>query len=320
MPKIETRKSLLELFYQYGLFVIFVLLVLVFSILTPKFYSPQNIVNVLQQSTSLGIAVVGMVFIILTAGIDLSAGTNLFFSAMLTALLIQKGAGIFVALIFPIFFGAAFGSINGFVISKWNVMPFIATLASMSFGRGIALTIMDQKAKYFSGDVSTKVMGTRILGIPVIVYGLIIILVVSQIILKYTRFGRHLYAIGHNENAAEKIGINVKRKKFLVYVIGGALAGLSGFVAAAQVGTVTPSFGKGLEFIIITSAVLGGVSLFGGKGNVLPGAFIGVLIFTVLENGLVLINANPYAFLIVRGLVIFLAVAVDSIRNKGELR
>lgn len=319
----ETRKSItlnIEYFYKYGIYIVFALVVIVFSTLTPKFYAVDNIINIFLQTASTGISVVGIVFVIITAGIDLSVGTTILFSAIISALLITRGYGLLTVVAGAIICGAIIGTINGFVISKWKVIPFIATLATMTFGRGITLYINKTKTLYCPGDVGDFIIKTRVLGIPVIVIALIFLAIIGQLVLNKTSFGRQLFAIGNNSAAAEKIGINVSRRIFFVYLISGVFAGLSGLVSAAQIGAVTPTLGQGQEFVIISAAVLGGVSLFGGRGSIIPGALVGAILITCIEDGLVLVNANPYAYTAVRGLVIFVAVMVDCFRNKGELK
>ncbi len=310
----------LEYFYRYGLYLVFAALVLVFSLVTPEFYDPVNIINILQQSAAIGVAAVGMVFVILTAGIDLSTGSTMYIAATVTAYFASRGAGLVPAILLSALCGALIGSINGLVISRWRVVPFIVTLAVQIILRGLGSAISGQTLIYFTGTAQEILTQTMVLGVPIITIILLVIIAAGQFVLVKTSFGRQLFAIGNNAAAAEKVGINVRRKLFLVYLIAGAMAGLSGLISSVQVGAVTPEFGKGSEFLVISATVLGGVSLFGGKGAIFPGALIGVLIITCIENGLVLVGANPYLYTVVRGLVIFLAVMADSVRNKGELR
>ena len=312
----------IEYFYKYGLYLIFLLLALVFSIATPAFYSVNNLINIVLQSSSMGIAAVGMTFVILTGGVDLSIGSTMYISAITTAFLATIGFdNIILCIIIPVLCGAVIGSINGLVIAKWRVVPFVATLASMTFVRGIGYAICGQTLIYFKGDAQQFLSKTKLFGmIPLIACVFILIVALGYIVLRNTEFGRQIYAVGNNVQVAEKMGIKVSYKLFFAYVFAGMLAGLSGLVSAAQVTSVTPSFGMGLEFIVISSVVLGGVSLFGGKGNVFPGVMTGVLIITCIENGLVLVRADPYLYSIFRGIVIYMAVMMDCLRNKGELR
>lgn len=309
-----------DYFYKYGLYIVFALIVIGLSVLTPKFYAPENIKHIFLYSAPLGIAVIGVTFVIITQGYDLSTGMVMFLSAVTSTLLINKGYSFFTVVIVALACGAFVGCINGVIVAKFKVVPFIATLATMTFGRGITLIFSKQQTLYLSGNVGDFIIKTRIMGIPLIVYVLIALAVIGQLVLAKTSFGRQLYAIGNNPVAAGKIGIKVTSKVFIVYIISGAFAALSGLISALQVGAVTPTLGDGFQFVITSAAVLGGVSLFGGKGKILPGALIGVLLFTIIEDGLVLMNANPYAYTVVRGMVIFFAVAVDCIRNKNELK
>jgi ribose/xylose/arabinose/galactoside ABC-type transport system permease subunit len=217
--------------------------------------------------------------------------------------------------------GALVGAVNGFLCAKLKVVPLIVTLAMLYIIRGTANSIVGIRQVDFTNQVGTTLARMRLGGVlPIIVFVLIVAMAIGQFILVKTSFGRQLFAIGNNKIAAEKIGINVERSIFVSYVLCGAFAGLSGLISGAQVGGISPTFATGTEFIIISSTVLGGVSLFGGKGSVFPGAFLGVLIIMCIENGLVMASANMYAYTIVRGVVIFLAVLLDSVRNVGELR
>ncbi len=314
------RVNSLESFYRYGLYFVFLLLVVTFSAITPKFYGISNIINILQQSAAAGIAVVGMSFVILTAGIDLSIGSTMCITAVTAAFLSGAGWGVIPVILVSLLCGGLIGAFNGLLISRWKVVPFIVTLAVQITIRGIISAITGQSLIYFTGPAQEFLTQTMIVSVPIITWIFILIIIVGQYVLVRTAFGRQLYAIGNNASAAEKVGLNVRRNLFLVYLIAGAMAGLSGLISSVQVASVTPEFGKGQEFLVISAAVLGGVSLFGGKGNIFPGALIGVLIITRIENGLVLVGADPYSYTIVRGLVIFLAVMVDCIRNRGELR
>jgi ribose transport system permease protein len=200
-------------------------------------------------------------------------------------------------------------------------VPLIVTLATLYIVRGLALAITGVQSLSFTNRVGDAVAYTRLWGIlPIVVLILAATLFFAQFALSRTLFGRQLFAIGNNANGARIMGIKVRRNTFLTYVISGGLAGLAGLVSGSQVGVITPTFAEGQEFIIITSAILGGVSLFGGKGKAFPGAFLGVLIVMCIENGLVMAGADKYLYMIVRGIVIFLAVMIDCMRNKGELR
>lgn len=310
-----------DYFYKYGLFVVVICLFLIFSIINRNFLSVNNGINLLQQTSSTGIAAAGLVFVMLTGGIDISIGSTIFLSAVVVTTLTSNGMGLPGAILVSLICGALIGCINGFLIAKLKLVPLIVTLANLYVIRGISIAIVGIKPVYFDNEVGAMISRTRLFGyIPVVVIILAITLGLAQFVLTRTLFGRQLFAIGNNKPGAEKMGIKVTKNVFISYVICGALAGLSGLVSGAQVGAITPNFAIGQEFIIISATVLGGVSLFGGRGKAFPGAFLGVLIIMCIENGLVMARTNMYAYTIVRGIVIFLAVMLDSMRNRGELR
>ncbi len=315
------RETIYTAFYKYGLFIIFFILVLIFSFLNSNFLTGANAINLLQQTASTGIAAAGLVFVLVSGGIDISMGSTMFFSSVIVTTLTNSGIGLPGAFLVSILCGATVGALNGFFVSVLRIVPLIVTLATLYIVRGVAMAITGVQSLFFFNKVGDAVAYTRIGGVvPVVVVILSVSLFVVQLVLSRTLFGRQIFAIGNNRVGARIMGIKVKRNTFLTYVISGAMAGLAGLVSGAQVGAVTPTFAEGQEFIIITSAILGGVSLFGGKGKAFPGAFLGVLIVMCIENGLVMAGANMYVYKIIRGLVIFFAVMIDCLRNKGELR
>ena len=316
------KTGMLDYFYKYGLFFVFIVLVILFSSLNENFFTVKNSINLLQQTTSTGIAAVGLVFVLLTGGIDVSIGSITFMTSVIAATLTSRGLGMAGAFIVSIGCGAVVGCVNGFFCSKLKMVPLIVTLAMLYIIRGGMIGIVGINRVAFTNPVGTALARMRLFNdfLPIIVLILIIVMIIGQLILVKTSFGRQLFAIGNNKIAAQKMGIKVERNIFISYVLCGAFAGLSGLISGAQVGVIPPTFATGTEFIIISATVLGGVSLFGGKGSDFPGAFLGVLIIMCIENGLVMASANMYAYTIVRGIVIFLAVLLDSVRNTGELR
>ena len=318
----DEKKSVIYrgLFEKYALFIVFIVIIATFYIMTPKFLTISNITNLFVQATPLGIAAIGMALVLIQGGIDLSAGSIMYLVIVLCSKLFNVGLGLVPFIAISIIAGAMLGAINGILISRLNVIPFIATLGAMALFRGIGLTLSDQRTILFTDDVVSIIVNTKIIGIPIVVVAFALILILAQFVFSYTQFGRQLYAIGNNEGVAIKIGIKVKQKRFIAYVLCGAFAGLCGLVTAAQAASIPPALGVGQEFIFISAAVLGGVSLYGGKGKIIPGVLLGVLIITTIENGLVLVGANPYSYQIVRGIIIALAVTIDSISYTGELR
>jgi len=278
-------------------------------------------INLLLQTSTVGIAAAGLTFVLITRGIDISMGSVIYLTSIVAAKATNAGVGLAGAFLIAMSCGAVLGMVNGFFITKLKMPPLIVTLAMLYVIRGLVLSVIGVPTVNFRNDVSTFIVRTQLFDtIPLIVLIMIFVFVVCQIVLSRSTFGRNLYAIGNNRRGAEMMGINATRHIFLSYVICGALVGLSGLLGGAQIIGIPPTFARGQEFIIISSAVLGGVSLFGGKGSAFPGAFLGVLIIMTIENGLVMAQANVYAYTIVRGIIIFFAVFLDSLQNRGEIR
>ncbi|MDR1613718.1 MAG: ABC transporter permease [Planctomycetota bacterium] len=321
LSRLDRMERLSEAFYRYGLYIVLLALVVLFYALNSNFLSANNAVNLLLQTSSTGIAAAGLVFVMLTGGIDISISAVMFITAVISTVLTDMGLGLIGAIAVSIACGAVIGAVNGFFIAKLKMTPIIVTLAVMYSVRGLAIGFIGVKTLFFTNAVGAYLVKTRILGyIPLIVVILAVVMALCQILLSRTLLGKQMYAIGNNRSGAQKMGIAVEKRIFSAYVLCGALAGLAGLVSGAQVGQVSPAFAVGQEFIIISAAVLGGVSLFGGKGKAFPGAFLGVLIIMCIENGLVMARTNMYAYTIVRGCVIFVAVMLDSFHNKGETR
>lgn len=321
-PTNDKRKNFSNLFYKYGLYLVFVVLIIFFTSINKNFLSVNNFRNLLQQTSSSCIAAAGLVFVLLTGGIDISISSIMYIVAVLSATLTGSGQlNFFTAILMSLIVGSLIGTINGWLVAKMKMPPLIVTLSMTYIIRGIGVGIVGIQTIMFNSDVGKFIVKTRLFGIiPLIVLMMIIILIIIQFILSRTLFGRQFFAIGNNRIGAEKIGIPVEKRIWAAYIICGAMAGLAGLVSGAQVGMVSPTFANGQEFIIISATVLGGVSLFGGKGSAFPNAFLGVLIIMCIENGLVMAKTNMYAYTIVRGCIIFMAVMLDSMRNKGETR
>lgn len=321
-PTTNTKKKLtMEKFLdKYALVTVFVVMVIVFSILSPSFFTLTNAVNIVLSAVPVGIATIGMAIVIMQSGIDLSAGSVMYLAAIVCSKIMNRGIPAFVFILLALAVGAVIGAVNGVLITKFKVLPFIATYGTMMLVRGVAMYLSGQKNVIFSDPVAKQIATDRLFGIPIIVYGFAAVLVLTWFVLGGTPFGRQLYAIGNDQRAAEKIGINVKARRMTAYMICSACAGVSGLIAGAQSGAFNTSLGDGKEFTFISAAVLGGVSLAGGKARVFPHLIVGILIITAVEAGLVMTGANPYLYQIVRGGLIALAVIIDSIHSHAELR
>ena len=298
-------------FLQYGVYIIFALLVIFFGVANPRFATLNNALLLLQQAAPIGIAVIGMAFVLVIAGIDISVAQNMYLSAVLVAITMyaMKSAGFLgsvwsyvIIFIVALLVGAAVGALNGLLIARFRIVPFLATLAVQGIARGIALMVSKSQS-YFVPELS-PVSNGRWFGFPVVVIVLVVLILVFDHVLRRTPYGRQLMAIGNDSAAARKIGINVDRNVFFAYLICGVLSGLAGVLAAGQAGAIAVYFHQGDEFLIISSAVLGGISLFGGKGSVIPGALIGIVLVGTIVNGMTMMNASPYAYTIVRGIII----------------
>ncbi len=318
--KSEAWRAREQALYQVGIFVILALLIVFFGIMNPRFLTLRNLVNVLQQSAPLGIAVIGITFVMLTAGIDISVGSVMFLSGTAAAYMFDRlGVTLPVGFIVAVSVSVLIGVSNGILIARFKLVPFITTIAMLSVARGLALFISRSRGLYF-GEASAIIARFRFLGLPFSVWMFLVFAVIGQYVLKRTQYGRHLYALGNDYHGAETTGIRVRSIVFSVYVISSVAAGIAGFLSAAQVSAVSSNFAFGNEFVIIPAAVIGGTSLFGGKGQVLPNAAIGIGIIVIIFNGLTFMDASPFVYTIVRGAVIFLAVMVDSLRNTAIAR
>jgi ribose transport system permease protein len=285
-----------------------------FSLLSPRFLETPNLVNIVVQSASLGILATGMTFVLVTAGIDLSVGSLMFVSAALAGKLVVVGSSLPVAFGVVVLAGLAGGALNGLAVTRLGIKPFVVTLSTLYIGRGFALWLTETRALNLP-DTLLAVGSARPWGVPAPVLALAVVLLGGHLALRHTPFGRHLYAVGADPEAARRAGLPVRRLLLAAYAICGLLAALGGAVAVAQLGAVSPTFGRDREFAAIAAAVLGGVSLFGGRGSVLPGVLLGALLMQTVENGLVIVNADPYLYPMVMATVIFVAVLLDTLRK-----
>ncbi|WP_066266312.1 ABC transporter permease [Hydrogenophaga palleronii] len=312
----EAKFDLVGFLERYGVLLFLVLLVVLFATQNPRFISMRNVSNILTEVSIYGIIAVGMTFVILTAGVDLAVGSLLAFAAMcaataVVALGVDFPYGWLVALITACAVGTAAGYLHGKTITALNVPPFIVTLGGMTIWRGATLILND------GGPISGFDEGFRwwgrgdVFGLPVPVLVFLIVCLVGYITLRYTRYGRSVYAVGGNPEAARLSGLNVKRIVASVYVIVGLLAGLSGFLLAARLGSAEAVAGVSYELRVIAAVVIGGTSLFGGLGGV-GGTIIGSLLLGVLLNGLVMMNVSAYYQQVVIGVIIVIAVAFDT--------
>jgi ribose/xylose/arabinose/galactoside ABC-type transport system permease subunit len=294
---------------------IFLTVLAVFSLLSPRFLAANNFINILIQSASTVIVAMGLTFVLLTAGIDLSVGSVMFVSAAVAGKMALAGQPLWLAALVILLAGVLYGAFNALCVTWLRIIPFIVTLATLYFGRGFGLWLTETRAMNLPESV-LRIGAARIAGIPFPVLMMALVVLAAHLALTRTTFGRQIYALGNDADAARKAGIRIGRIQFAVYVISGGCAALGGLVSIAQLGAVSPTFGNQREFAAIAAAVLGGVSLFGGRGAVLPGTLLGALLIQTIENGLVIANADPYLYPLVMSAIIFVAVLLDSLRNQ----
>ena len=299
-----------------GVIIGFLLIIVMGVVLSPNFISQRNILNILRQTSMLGVVTVGMTFVILTAGIDLSVGMTLSLYSVAAAMLFGNGEGypLPIVILATLALGAAIGAFNAGIIIWRGVAPFIVTLAMMAIASGAALTISGGKP--IGGIKGTYAwLGAGSIGpVPVPVIIMLAAFLLGGLVLRFTPYGRQVYAVGGNEEAARLSGIPVNRVKLITYMISNISAALGGIIFSARVTVGDPWAGRGLELDAIASVVLGGTSLFGGVGSV-EGTLLGALIISMINNLLNLLNVSPYTQGIAKGFIILVAVSLYKKRT-----
>lgn len=325
--KTKQRASLMK---DFGLLAVFVVLVLALSIISGgTFSTARNAINILKQTSVNGILAMGMAFVIISDGIDLSVGSIVGLSGVVCAMFahpaaesVIEGAGEYpfiVPILMAILVGALVGLFNGFLIAYGGIPAFIVTLGSMTIVRGLALIISGGAPIFSVTDAFEEIASGKVafLGnIPYLAIYLVIVVIICAFVLNKTIFGRHVYAIGGNETAAAVSGIRVKRVRVMVYTISGILAGVAGLLVASRTITGSPTAGESYEMDAIASVVIGGVSMSGGSGK-WHGIVIGALMLAVISNGLDILRVNSNYQLIIKGFIIIFAVLMD-IKGKGK--
>ena len=289
-----------------------VLLSIGLSIASPNFLTPSNLFSVLRQVSYSGLIAFGMTFIILIGGIDLSVGAILALVGIVTASLIQAGMDPILASCIGLLLGAACGAINGLLVSFGRIAPFIATLATMILFRGIAQEYSQSKPISINVDGFFNEIGSGYLfdTIPVPVVLMLLVYFMLWFVLKKTRFGRHVYALGGSEDVARISGLKVRSLKLWVYTLSGLMSGLAALVVTSRLSSASPNAGAMYELDAIAAVVLGGTSLSGGRGWIF-GTLVGVVLLGILSNGLNLLNVSSNYQLIIKGVVILFAVLLD---------
>ena len=298
-------------------FTALILLGLVFSLLSSNFLTANNLVTVVQQSSYIAILAYAETMVIITGGIDLSLGSILAVSGVAVGKLILAGVPVWAAVLGGLFTGALCGMVNGFVVAKMKLVPFIATLGMQNIARGIAYVLTNSlPVSGLSGDLYF-IGGGSVGIIPVPVILMLVLAVVFAFLLNKCAFGRRVYSIGSSREAARLSGIDVGKTEMLVFILGGLLAGLVGVILTSRVLSSQPNAGIGYESDAIAAAIIGGTSPSGGSGTIL-GTVIGALTIAVLKNGLNLLKVNPFWQQIAIGVVIIAAVFIDRLRKNKK--
>ena len=316
--------------------IILAILVILFSVITKNFFTINTGLTVAKHVALYGIMGIGMTYVLITGGVDLSVGAVAGLAGMIAGGLINEGLvlpmfGVTLYFSAPMVFlitalvGVAFGWLNGAIITKLNVVPFIATLGTMNIARGLSnlrsggATFSNIVGKEALGNMGFDALGKNLFGIPVGVVLLVVIAIIAGIILKYTSFGWHILAIGGNERAAKLSGIKVNRDKTLVYMFSGLCSSIVGMIAAAQLVASHPATGEGWEMNAISAAVLGGTSMAGGIGTA-GGTIIGAFIIGVINDGMTMYGVSEFWQKVIKGIVVILAVVIDQFQRNLQAK
>jgi ribose/xylose/arabinose/galactoside ABC-type transport system permease subunit len=306
--------KLLQSGTEISVFMVYIFLCVAFAFMSPYFFTVRNFMNIGIYSAIMGVTATGMTLALIAGGFDVSVGSIMAITGMGVAMFLDSGGNWVIAIILGLAIGLVCGIINGMLITRAGINPLITTLATMSVFRGFAY-IYTNGVSISIRNTSFKWLGSGfVFGIPTLIIIVILAFVVMFYVLKFTAFGRKVYAVGNNARASKLSGININRVKLMVWSICGVTAGISGIMIAAQTGAGLPQAGTGMEMDIIAACVLGGCSISGGKGSVW-GTLLGVLILSTLSNGLNLTNVQSFWQLIIKGLALLTAVLIDVLRR-----
>lgn len=301
---------------QVSIFVAVALFFILISVASPYFLTATNMRNLCMSMATYGVLAAGLTVCMLLGGLDLSQMPVMALCSMIIGLLHEQGKSIWLCILCSLLIGAFAGAVNGFIVTKMKIIPMIATIGTqMSFRAVASLTTGGNKIRV-SSDVLDYLAFSTFLGIPIEFWIMLIIFVVVFFAMKYMEFGRSVYAIGSNQTASYLSGIKVNKIKMIAYVVTGISSGLAGILWTAQMRTCVPTAGVGSDFIPISAVIMGGVGLGGGKGNIV-GTFLGVALLTIFSNAMTLLNIQAYYQDLLNGLILILAVFIDTVRGGG---
>ncbi|HOV93846.1 MAG TPA: ABC transporter permease [Spirochaetales bacterium] len=308
------KNTLATTLKNYGIILAFIIICVALAILSPVFLTRNNILNVIRQTSIYGIMAVGMTFVILTGGIDLSVGSVLALSGAICAGLLKGGSSMFVAIIAAIGVGVACGFVNGVFVTKARIPPFVVTLGMTNIARGLTLIYTNGYPISGFSPAFREIGGGYVVGIPIPIIIFLAIVLIAYVVLSQTKLGRYTYAIGGNEETVKLSGINSSNYKTLVYVISGLTCAVSALILTARLNSAEPIAGIGYETDVIAAVCIGGASMSGGRGSVW-GSLLGALLIGVLNNGMNLLGVSPYFQQVVKGLIIICAVWLDRMKT-----
>ena len=311
----SSKKSAVEFIRQIGILIALIIVVVVFSALTPIFLTISNLTNIVVQSSINGIIAVGMTMVIILGGIDLSVGSVVALVGVVVATVMVNGASVFSAILIGLLIGALSGIFNGFLIARMNLQPFIVTLGTMTLLRGTALVYSHGDPIFRINPLFRNIFAGSYAGIPGPIIFLLLTAIIGFFILNYTKHGIYIQSVGGNEEASRMSGVNVTRTKIVTYMTSGLVSALAALVMVGRLGAAEPIAGNGFELDAIAATAIGGTSMTGGKGNI-PGTILGALILGALRNGLTLMNVQSFYQLLASGAIILIAVIIDRV-TKG---
>lgn len=301
-----------------GVFIAFIILVIILSVFSKEFLTVGNLTNVLRQSVYVSIIVFGATFVMAMGGIDLSVGSTLAISSLVVGDLMLHGVNVYLAIVLALLLGGAIGLINGLLIDKVNIAPFISTMAVMTITRGAIMVYTQGVPKAGLNQEGFQVLGQGYIGIlPVPVVITMIVFAIAYFLLNWTRYGRYTLSIGSNSEASKLVGINISKIRLITYALTGFMAALSGILLTSRMESAMPTSGEGYELDVIAASVIGGTSLSGGKTSIV-GTAIGAIMMAVVKNGLNLLRINTFWHKIVIGVIILIAVSIDSINVRRK--
>ena len=314
---VEKPKRNYNILFGLTLLALLVLLWIILAVATPSFASTNNIANLLRQGSMIAILAVGQTFVIITGGIDLSVGAIVGFATVTTAMMINAGFPVWVAILATLLVGLAIGVFHGFGIVKMGLPPFIITLATLTSLRGIGLLMTNGNSISINNDAFQQFSRGTFVGIPNLFWMVILVGVPAYIFLHHSRWGRYLFAVGSNAEASRLSGVNIQRTIYMAYTLSGLCAAFVGVLLASRIGIGNPTQAEGWELQAIASSVIGGTSLFGAVGSV-HGPLLGAFILATINNGANLLNVNSFWQRIITGALIIIIVYFDGLRRRGR--